>query len=91
MDADTTKPPTLKSLRESLKLSQEQLGARLALSFRTISDWETGRATPRFDNAIALARELGVSLKTLARSMQMDTTGIPDDEQSKRLPSAEDN
>ena len=33
-----------------------------------------------FDNAIALARELGVSLKTLAKAMKLDVTDIPDDE-----------
>jgi transcriptional regulator with XRE-family HTH domain len=71
---------TLKALRESTKLTQEQLSRRLHLSFRTVGDWETRKKIPRFDNAVALARELGVSLKVLARAMQLDVEGIPDDE-----------
>lgn len=71
--------PTLKLLRERLEISQEELARRVDLSFRTIGDWENGRKMPRFDNAISIARELGVSLKTLAKSMGLDVSGIPDD------------
>jgi DNA-binding XRE family transcriptional regulator len=71
---------TLKGLRERLDLSQEGLGRRISLSYRTIAEWESGRKIPRFDNAIALARELGVSLKTLAKAMRLDVAGVPDDE-----------
>jgi transcriptional regulator with XRE-family HTH domain len=73
--------PTLKTLRESLDISQEELGRRLDRSFRTVSDWETGKKIPRFDNAIALAKELGVSLKTLAKAMRLDVEGVPPDEE----------
>ena len=73
--------PTLKELRERLKLSQEDLGRRINLSYRTIAEWEGGRKMPRFDNAIALARELGVSLKVLAKSMRLDIEGLLDDTQ----------
>ena len=80
MTANEQPEPTLKSLRESLDLTQEELSRRLNLSFRTIGDWETGKKVPRFDNAIALARELGVSLKTLARAFRLDIEGVSDDE-----------
>lgn len=73
------KEQTLKSLRNQLDISQEELARRLNLSFRTIGEWEGGRKVPRFDNAIALARELGVSLKTLASAMQLNVEGVPDD------------
>ena len=46
---------------------------------RIITDWENGRRIPRFDNAIALARELNVSLKVLARAMNLDVENIDDD------------
>ena len=72
--------PTLKTLRESLDLTQEELSRRLNLSFRTIGDWETGKKVPRFDNAIVLARELGVSLKTLARAFHLEVDGVKNDE-----------
>jgi transcriptional regulator with XRE-family HTH domain len=80
MSAEPTEQDlTLKSLRNSLDISQEQLARRLNLSFRTIGEWEGGKKMPRFDNALALARELGVSLKTLAKAMRLDIEGIPDD------------
>lgn len=72
-------PPTLKTLRESADLTQPQLSQRLGVGIRIIGDWESGRKMPRFDNAIALARELGASLKELARSMRMDVSSIADD------------
>lgn len=71
--------PTLKGLRDRLDLSQEALGRRLNLSYRTIAEWESGRKVPRFDNAIIVARELGVSLKILAKSMRLDVSDLLDD------------
>jgi transcriptional regulator with XRE-family HTH domain len=53
-------------------MTQEELGRRIGLSYRTIAEWESGRKLPRFDNAVALARELGVSLKVLATAMQIN-------------------
>lgn len=70
---------TLRGLRERLDLSQEGLGRRLSLSYRTIAEWESGRKVPRLDNAIAVAGELEVSLKTLAKSIRLDVSKVPDD------------
>jgi transcriptional regulator with XRE-family HTH domain len=64
--SDNQEPETLKTLRQNLQLTQEELSRRLDLSFRTVGDWETGKKLPRFDNATTLSRELGVSLRTLA-------------------------
>lgn len=72
--------PTLKSLRESAGLTQPELSRRMNAGIRTIGDWERGVYFPSFDRAIALARELGVSLKTLAKSMRLDIEGVPDDQ-----------
>jgi transcriptional regulator with XRE-family HTH domain len=71
---------TLKTLREGSGMTQGELGKKLGLSYRAIAEWESGRKIPRFDNAVALARELGVSLKVLARAMQIEVEGVPDDE-----------
>ena len=81
---------TLKVLRESRRLTQEELGDRIGLSYRTIAEWESGRKLPRFDNAVALARELGVSLKFLAKVMQINVDGVADDELQERWPSKGD-
>ncbi len=70
---------TLKTLRLDLEITQEELSRRLDLSFRTVGDWETGKKLPRFDNATALSRELGVSLKALAKAMRINVAGVPSD------------
>lgn len=72
--------PTLKTLRESAGFTQPELSRRINSGIKTIGDWERGAYTPSFERAIALSRELGVSLKTLAKSMRMDLSGVPDDE-----------
>ncbi len=46
------------------------------VGIRIIGDWERGESIPRFDRAVALARELGVSLKVLAKSMGIDVEGL---------------
>jgi transcriptional regulator with XRE-family HTH domain len=76
--------PTLKVLRESASLTQPELSRRMGVGIRIIGDWERGEAIPRFDRAIALARELGVSLKTIAKSIGLNVEGIPDDEPMNR-------
>jgi transcriptional regulator with XRE-family HTH domain len=79
---------TLKALRENLGLTQGELGNRLGLSYRTIAEWEAGRQIPRLDNAIALAKELGVSIITLAKALRIDVSGLPDEEIPNRWPEA---
>ena len=81
---------TLKTLREGRGITQGELGSKLGLSYRAIAEWESGRKLPRFDNAVALARELGVSLKVLATAMQINVEGVPDDELQERWSSKED-
>ena len=82
--------PTLKALRERANLTQPQLSDRIGVGIRIISEWESGRKLPRFDNAVALARELGVSLKFLAKVMQINVDGVADDELQERWPSKGD-
>ncbi len=70
---------TLKSLREAAGLTQPELSQKINCGIRIISHWENGNKIPRFDNAITLARELGISLKTLAKAINLDVSDIPDD------------
>ena len=71
--------PTLRNLREAAGYTQEQLAKELSVGMRIISDWENGKKTPKFDNAVSLASVLKVSLKTLAISMNIDVAKIPND------------
>jgi transcriptional regulator with XRE-family HTH domain len=70
---------TLKTLRELANYSQKEISQRVGVNYNAYQAWESGRSVPKFDNAVMLARELNVSLKTLAQSMGQDTTEIPDD------------
>lgn len=77
---DEQETPTLKTLRECANLTQPELSRRMGVGIRIIGDWERGEAIPRFDRAISLAKELGVSLKTIAKSFGLNVEGIPNDE-----------
>ena len=79
MNTENQEQPTLKTLRESRELTQPELSRRLNVGIRIIGHWESGTKMPRFDNAIALAGELGYSLKSLAKSMHLDVNKVPDD------------
>lgn len=70
----------LKTLREAAGLTQPELSQKMNCGIRIITDWENGRRIPRFDNALALSRELNVSLKELAQAMKLDISDIPDDQ-----------
>jgi transcriptional regulator with XRE-family HTH domain len=80
MDSNQPSDLTVKGLRESLGISQEELARRIKKSFRSVGDWETGRKIPRFDNAVELSIHLGVSLKTLAKAFCLSNVeALPDD------------
>ena len=81
MNLENQEAPSLKTLRESVGLTQPELSKRLNVGIRSVVAWERGEYVPGFERAIALAKELGVSLKTLAKAMQLDVSEVPDDEQ----------
>ena len=62
---------TLKALRESVGLTQEELSRRLNVGVRMIGAWERGKSIPRFDRAVALADVLEVPLEVLAQAFQL--------------------
>jgi len=70
---------TLKTLLSSADITQQELAQRMGVSVSLIGFYVANKKTPGFDKAILMARELNVSLKTLARAMKYDVTGIPDD------------
>ena len=70
----------LRRLREAAQLKRTELGRRIWVSERQIYDWENGIKLPRIDRAVALARELGVSLQTVCKAIGIDVTGVPDKE-----------
>lgn len=55
----------IKKLRESLKLTQEDLAKKLHIGRTTVSMWESGDAMPRADKLPELARVLNCSIEDL--------------------------
>ena len=66
-------------LREDIGLTQIELAKTLGISTVTISDWESGKAIPRLENALALAELFKISFRTLMGHFNVDMSGIPDD------------
>jgi transcriptional regulator with XRE-family HTH domain len=56
----------LQRLRESLGLTQDQLGRAAGVPPTTLRNYEQGRRLPRLDAAAKLARVLGTTLDELA-------------------------
>ena len=55
----------IKAARNAKGLSQEQLGAKLGVSFQAVSTWETGKNIPDAEHLPVLAKELDISLDAL--------------------------
>lgn len=75
----TKEKSQLRQLREGLGLTRPQVKQAINVSERRQADWEDGKALPSMENAAQLARLYKVSLKTIYRSVGVDTSGIPDD------------
>lgn len=52
-------------LRKSKNMTQEQLGEKLGVSFKTISKWENGRGMPELSTLKPLSEELEISINEL--------------------------
>ena len=52
-------------LRKNKNMTQEQLGEKLGVSFKTISKWENGRGMPELSTLKLLSEELGVSINEI--------------------------
>lgn len=55
----------LRYFRKKQKISQQQLGQMIDKPQTTISDWENDKYFPGIDEAVRLARALGVSIDEL--------------------------
>ena len=76
---EQSEKPTLKKLIADAGTTQRDLSKKTGVKETTLNSWVAGRKTPRLDNAIVVAKELGVSLKTLSESLGLDTSGLPGD------------
>jgi transcriptional regulator with XRE-family HTH domain len=67
----------LRSLRETLGLSQSQLAARCGVSLDSLQNWEQGRTEPRLSALVQLAKGLGLSLDVLVFGPANKRPGLP--------------
>jgi transcriptional regulator with XRE-family HTH domain len=70
---------TLKGLIEQAGTNQRQLSRDSGVAEVTINSWVAGKYSPKLDSATSVAKALGVSLKSLAKAMRIDVTGLSDD------------
>lgn len=52
-------------LRKEKNMTQQQLGDKVGVSYKTISKWETGRGLPELATLKPLSEELGISINEL--------------------------
>jgi transcriptional regulator with XRE-family HTH domain len=52
--------PRLRSLREAVGLTQQQLADRVGVKWESVSRWERGTREPSWGNVLALGKALGV-------------------------------
>ncbi len=64
---------TIKAIRTSKGLSQEELAARLHVVRQTVSKWEQGRSVPDADLLIALSEALETPVSTLLGETAVET------------------
>lgn len=67
----------LYNLRTSNGLSQEELGNKINVSGRTVSDYESGEVTPDMEKLVMLAACLSVSLDELVLGAKSAETSAP--------------
>ena len=75
----TKEDTTLKGLIEAAGYTQKGFAKDLNLSLSAVTFYIAGEKLPRIDRFLEMARKLNVSPKTLAKSMKLDVSGIPDD------------
>jgi len=78
-NTENEKEETLKNLIEAANTTQRQLSRDTKIAEVTINTWAVGKKVPRLDNAALVSSQLGVSLRVLAKAMNIDVTRIPGD------------
>lgn len=66
----------LRQIREENKLSQEDVAAKMEMSQKTISSWETDRTHPKLRELLALCDIYGCTYEYLTGTKQYDSNDI---------------
>ena len=76
MDAKNT-GELIAARRRELGLSQEELAARLHVTDKAVSKWETGRGMPGIDSLEPLAEALGISVSEILSGRRLTAEELP--------------
>ncbi len=60
-------------LRKEKNITQQQLGDKIGVSFKTISKWETGRGMPELSLLKPLSEELGVTINEILSGERIES------------------
>lgn len=59
------------------EISQEELARRIGKSWRSVSQWCTGKSVPKVDAVILIAKALRLSINEVCELLGFDTSDIP--------------
>lgn len=77
----------LRTIRIEKGFTQEELAKKMNVSQKTISSWETGRTSPKFEESRRLCELYGCTLEYLTGTKQHDCNDITIDDIMFRLKS----
>jgi len=63
----------ISELRKEKNMTQQQLGDKIGVSYKTISKWETGRGMPELTLLKPLSEELGVTINEILSGERIET------------------
>ena len=66
----------LKTIRNEVGLTQEELASKMGISQKTISSWETNRTIPTMGDVLSLCRVLGCTMEKLTGTKTHDIGDI---------------
>ncbi len=70
---------TLKDLIAQLGMTQREFSQKTGIPEITVNSWVSKKRMPKLDSAVSLAVCLNCSLKTLAKSLGIDVSNLPED------------
>ena len=59
---------TLREARQAKRFTQREVATRIGVSVQTLSNWETGSSSPKFENALKWAAVLGYEVRLTSRT-----------------------
>ena len=68
----------IRTLRQKIKITQEQLAEKLGVTFQAVSKWETNSNTPDISLLPGIAKELGCLIDDLFSDSDLTAAAMPD-------------